>query len=458
MTLVFAPDPKTLSLVVGIANLGFALLATLYIRETKIDNRALEIWRWGRLIAGSGYLANIASSIAPQWIPPVLGNILQVMAGGCDVAAYSLVLGLTRWHQPLRWLVAGGIGGLVLVSIVSTEQHPRLLLFSLLGTLIYGALSALILCNSRGDWLRKIIGFVDAALALVLLLRIGKGLMFAPLERFDGGTITTVLYLTVYLAVMINGFGFLLLAKQRDDRALARALEDLEAADESRRQLLATASHEFRTPVALIKASLDSLRFVNLSAAPEIATRLDNIRRASQRLTELTDTLLTYDRLQQPDLQNRQPDVDLTALLREALRLYPEEYAIDARLPDGPCHADVDPVHIRIAVQNLIDNALEHTPGAGIPVCVSLNAGADHLDIDVADTGPGIPDAEKARIFERFHNARSDIVRGVGLAIVHSIAVNHGGEALVRDNHPRGTVMTLRLPRGKDVRPAAGKA
>lgn len=443
---VFTPDPKTLSLVVGIANLSFALLAWLYIINTRINSRAVQIWCWGRLIAGSGYLVNLASSISPNLIPPVCGNILQVLAAGFDIAAYTLLLELTRWHRPVRWLVASGIGLLLLVSTLSSDQHHRLLAFSFIGFTLYGLLACAMLSHSRKNWLRRLIGLVDAALALVLLIRVGNGVMYAPLERFNNDVLTIALYLVLYTNVIINGFGFLLLAKQRDDQSLARALDDLEEADNDRRQLLAIASHEFRTPVALIKASLDSLRFVKLETAPEISRRLENIRRASERLTELSNTLLTYDRLQQPNIKSIENGVDVAAVLQDALKLYPPEYGIVSKVPEVPCQADIDPIQVRIAIQNLVDNAIEHTANDGPGVSVSLTFVSGNVEIHVADHGKGIPDAEKSEVFDRFRNGNGDIVRGVGLSIVKQIAQEHGGDVLVNDNYPQGTVMILRLP------------
>jgi signal transduction histidine kinase len=107
-----------------------------------------------------------------------------------------------------------------------------------------------------------------------------------------------------------------------------------------------------------------------------------------------------------------------------------------------------DPVQLRIAVQNLLDNALEHNSRESGPVSIALHAEAKYLEIAVADTGKGISDDKKATLFTRFAG-EDGFTRGVGLSIVQRIAHNHGGEALVRDNQPCGTVMKLRLPRNR---------
>lgn len=444
---MLALDPKTLSLVVGLGNLVFALLATLYIARTRTGNPALETWRWGRLLAGCGFLANLASSAEPGLVPAVLGNILQTLGGTFDIAAYCLLLERRNWRRPLALLAGTTITALLLVAAFSEGQHLRLLVFSLAGVVFYGVMSVLLLRASRDDWLLRLIGLIDLLMASVLLLRVARGLAFSPVVRFDSDLVTLLLYLTLYLVVTVSGFGFLLLVKQKDDRELQRALEELAQADENRRHFLSTASHEFRTPAALIKTSLDSLRFVSDPIPPEVARRLDNIRLASTRLIELANTLLTHDRLSQQAMHFEPAPVELCALIHDALRPYPPESAIETVLPETPVTVPADAAQLRIAVQNLIDNALEHNPPGSGAVVVSLEAGANAVEIRVADHGSGIPDSEKPDIFRRFHNLRGELTRGIGLSIVHNVARNHGGEALVRDNHPRGTIMVLRLPK-----------
>lgn len=446
---MFTPDPKTLSLAVGLTNLVFALLATLYIAKMRLSNPALETWRWGRLLAGSGYLVNLTSGVAPDWVPPVLGNLFQVLAAGCDIAAYCMLLERARWQRPLKLLVGGSVIGLIVVSLASAGQSPRLLLFSALGVLFYGVLAGLALRNSRGEWLLKLIGLIDIMLILVFLLRIGKGLAFEPLIRFDNDLITLLLYLTLFLVVMINGFGFLLLVKQKDDETLYQALAALEQADEDRQQFLTQASHEFRTPVAMMKASLDSLRFLGDRIPVEVASRLENIRLGAQRLHDLSDTLLTQHRLNHPSLLFKQANADLGELLRDLLKCYPPAARLEATLPETPVLLEFDPAQVRIAVHNLIDNALEHTPANSGPVQIFLRSTPNDVEICVADTGSGIADSEKPSVFRRFRNPQGHFVRGIGLSIVARIAANHGGDALVRDNLPKGTVMVLRLPKGE---------
>lgn len=440
---MFTPDPKTLSLVVGVANLLFALLATLYLARTRTSSPALDIWRWARLLAGCGFLVNLVSS-AVSWVPPVLGNALQVLAAGFDIAAYCLLLGKTNWRKPLKFLVGTALVALLLASQIGDGPGLKLLVFSSIGVVFYSILSILLIRASHRDWLLKLIALIDAAMVVVLLLRVGRGLAVGPLVRFDSDAITLLLYLIVYFVVMINGFGFLLLAKQKGDRALYRALEELEQAQQNSHFLLAQAAHEFRTPAALIKASLDSLRFVQEPVPAMIASRLENIHEATRRLIQLSDTLLTQERLSDPAMFAPQREQDLSALLQNIVAPYAERVALSA--PEQPVPFGFDATQLRIALQNLIDNALEHHSADNGPVRVILQSTPAEVEISITDHGCGIPDEEKANVFRPFNNLRGDFTRGVGLAIVDRIVRNHGGEVVALDNAPKGTLMRVRLP------------
>jgi signal transduction histidine kinase len=138
--------------------------------------------------------------------------------------------------------------------------------------------------------------------------------------------------------------------------------------------------------------------------------------------------------------------LDLTALLREVVALYPPEIGTRAELPEASVPLWGDPLQLRIAVQNLIDNAIEHSASAsGAPV-LSLVFTDIWLEIRVADLGTGISAQDRAAILNPFYSRRGEFARGLGLAIVQRVAQQHGGELLIRDNRPQGTLMVLRLP------------
>ncbi|WP_079437359.1 sensor histidine kinase [Zoogloea sp. LCSB751] len=262
--------------------------------------------------------------------------------------------------------------------------------------------------------------------------------------------------------------------------SLAQALRNVQQAESEQRQLLSMASHEFRTPAAMIKTSLDSLRFLVSQIPPEVARRLHNIEHASTRLTRLSNTLIHQDRLRELALRPTLVQVDLHALMEEVAARYihalPDASTplVTLQHPAGTrpeLHISTtlaDPALLSIALHNLIDNALQHgrsgdTP-TPYPVSIALDARTDRLELRVADRGPGIPDSDKTRIFQRFHTLAkkqlSDFANpirtsgdGLGLSIVHAIATAHGGCVYATDNPGGGAILAIRLPRVTEPSP-----
>lgn len=237
---------------------------------------------------------------------------------------------------------------------------------------------------------------------------------------------------------------------------LEQALRGLQKAEAEQRQLLSMASHEFRTPAAMIKASVDSLGYLRGMVPDEVERRLINVRKAAVRLTGLADTLIDQDRLQELALRPRKTEVDLCALVREVADKYPAGGALDIQLPPHPVTLLADGGLLGIALHNLIDNALRHGAHGRATVC--LCELADAVELQVADVGPGISDAAKEQVFARFYTVHQDKGKGLGLAIVRSIAEAHDGRAYATDNRPQGAVLVIRLAlpagaRGEPARP-----
>lgn len=237
---------------------------------------------------------------------------------------------------------------------------------------------------------------------------------------------------------------------------LQAALTQVRQAETRQRQLLSMASHEFRTPSAVIKASLDSLRYLRDQVPADVAQRLANMRQASQRLIELANDLIRQDRLQDrlvdPALRER---LELGGLLRELVAQYPHGGWLRLA-PTPPCWVDADPGLLKIALNNLMHNAERHGQGAahGVEVRLSVTPGQAH--VAVADRGPGVPEADRSRIFERYVSATTDPGSGLGLPIVRDIAHTHGGGVAVHGAQPTGSVFVFSLPCRTRENAAAG--
>ena len=233
--------------------------------------------------------------------------------------------------------------------------------------------------------------------------------------------------------------------------ALDAALEHAESAETAMRRFLADASHELRTPVASLQASAETL----LREQPDrpLKDELEAaLARQAARLGRLIDDLLSLARLEDAD---RLPDetVDLDQLARTAVAEARErmpELRIDLDARDARTRGDAN--GLQRALRNLLDNAVTAAAPDG-HVDVAVRAGEDDAEIRVSDDGPGIPEADRERIFERF--VRLDPAQpggtGLGLAIAQLIARRHGGD-LTCDHVPSGSSFTLRLPADRSGR------
>ena len=141
----------------------------------------------------------------------------------------------------------------------------------------------------------------------------------------------------------------------------------------------------------------------------------------------------------------------------ESARAVEPDRAISFEFAERPLVVAGDGDRLRQAIDNLLANAREHTP-AGAPVHLSVMSTTTQVILSVEDSGPGIPESEQGRIFDRFfrngrQRSRADGGSGLGLAITRSIIEAHGGEISVRSARPHGSVFEIRLPR---VEPTLG--
>jgi two-component system phosphate regulon sensor histidine kinase PhoR len=219
-----------------------------------------------------------------------------------------------------------------------------------------------------------------------------------------------------------------------------------------RRDFVANASHELKTPVAAVRALAETL-LTALPEDPEAGRRFAvRIGREAERLDVLARDLLDLSRVERGTLYVE--PVDLVGLAKEMVALLAdraEERRIRLSTELQPNVAvRGDRAQLGLLLSNLIDNALRYTPAKGT-VCVRLDATESRAVLQVADTGEGIPAAELPRIFERFYRvdkarARQTGGTGLGLAIVRHVAEAHGGTVRVDSELSRGSTFTVTLP------------
>jgi signal transduction histidine kinase len=219
-----------------------------------------------------------------------------------------------------------------------------------------------------------------------------------------------------------------------------------------RRDFVANASHELKTPVAAVRVLAETL-LTALPEDPETGRRFaERIGREAERLDVLVRDLLDLSRVERGTLDVE--PVDLVGLVKEVLALLAdraEERRIHLRTELQPqVELRGDRAQLGLLLSNLVDNALRYTPARGT-VCVRLEATERRAVLQVADTGEGIPAGELPRIFERFYRvdkarARETGGTGLGLAIVRHVAESHGGTVRVDSELGRGSTFTVALP------------
>ncbi|GLZ55942.1 ATP-binding protein [Actinomycetospora sp. NBRC 106378] len=244
------------------------------------------------------------------------------------------------------------------------------------------------------------------------------------------------------LAVTLNS----LLDRQRQSLAQERQ------ALERERGFVADASHELRTPLATLRAELE------LAARPgrgrdDLAEAVTSAATETERLIRLAEDLLTLARADGDSLL-RVRRADLTRVAADAARAATavgDARDVDIVVESPPrLEADLDPDRIRQALDNLLANALRHSPDHGL-VTVTLTDHDGSVALAVGDDGPGFPPEFLPHAFERFRRAdsaraRSDGGSGLGLAIVETIAAAHGGSAHAQNRATGGALVTIEFP------------
>lgn len=218
------------------------------------------------------------------------------------------------------------------------------------------------------------------------------------------------------------------------------------------RQFVADASHELRTPVAVIRSHAEYAQMTGRDLGPEIEEALGRISAESVRMGALVDNLLLLARLDSGRPLDRAA-VDLTRIVLDAAidaQALDPDHTWQLDLPERAIIVEGDENSLRQVVVNLLGNAVEHTP-AGTTTSVALAHDDQDAILVVADDGPGIPAALLPHIFERF--VRADSARrhtsgesGLGLAIVEAISQAHGG-TITATSEPGATAFTVRIPR-----------
>ena len=210
---------------------------------------------------------------------------------------------------------------------------------------------------------------------------------------------------------------------------------------EAQRGLLLAVSHELRSP--LTRARLNA----ELVAPGESR---DALLRDLGTMRDLISDLLESERLAAGHAALQRERLDLNALVRAVIDEQFSTAALQLDLAEALPHAELDAVRLRLALRNLIDNALRHGAAASTPPCITTRVADGQLRLSVRDFGPGVDEAHLARLSEAFYRAdaarqRSTGGVGLGLYLCRLVAQAHGGRLDIRNAQP-GLELTLSLP------------
>ncbi|NJQ14818.1 HAMP domain-containing histidine kinase [Streptomyces bohaiensis] len=372
--------------------------------------------------------------LSPEGPPRPDGDLRPDGEGRSRTAPLKRLWELSRPLDPFR-SVQAALGALVIVSVVIT--------------------TVLILLAYRSAIELRLIALIAVIASLLLTQFVAQGLA-APLTE-----------MTAAARAMARGdYQRRVRVGRRDElgdlaRAFNRMAADLQATDRHRKELVANVSHELRTPIAGLQAVLENV--VDGVAEPDQRT-METALRQAERLGRLVAQLL-----------------DLSRLENGVVPLQPREFSVGAYLEtvadnadwaagrghsrtDVRVHLDVapenlvasaDPERLDQVVTNLVDNAVKHSPKDGrVTVVARPGALPGGLVLEVRDEGPGIPEDQRERVFERFGRAGlpgetpRDGGTGLGLAIAHWAVNLHGGTIAVVES-PSGCHIRLTLP-GED--------
>jgi len=232
-------------------------------------------------------------------------------------------------------------------------------------------------------------------------------------------------------------------------------LTEIRRLEEVRRDFIANLSHELKTPLTAIRGYSETLLEESSGLPQEFHKYLEIILRHATDLGHLMENLLNLSRIESGKEEVAFESIPLRSFVGRLL----ERFHVQAKVKriellnevsDAVPPLAADPDKLNQILSNLVDNAIKYSP-AGAKVWIRCRSGAKEYQIEVGDTGPGIPESDQERIFERFYRvdkarSRDSGGAGLGLAIVKHLVELHGGRITVQSLLGRGARFTLSFP------------
>jgi two-component system sensor histidine kinase SenX3 len=243
--------------------------------------------------------------------------------------------------------------------------------------------------------------------------------------------------------------------KQDSVLLVLRDVTEARRVEAVRRDFVANASHELKTPAAAVQALAETIGSAATDDPRAVPRFVEQLEQESRRLARVISDLLDLSRVEGETAERADVRFDrLAADEAERYRRRAERAGVSLQVAaDGPVSVSGSARDLGLLVRNLVENAIQYTRrGGSVRVSVATDE-LDHAVLEVRDTGIGIPSKDQSRIFERFYRvdrarSRETGGTGLGLSIVRHVAENHDGTVTVDSELGRGSTFTVRLPTG----------
>ena len=288
-----------------------------------------------------------------------------------------------------------------------------------------------------------------SAITAALASALGHDLLFVePVGSLDIARADEALGLVLLVVTALIVSQLAEMARRGAERV--RQVEVVQRSDALKTALLRTVSHDLRTPLSSIKASVSGLRQPGAAYTDEDrAELLAAIEEEADRLTGLVADLLDASRLEAGAMAPDRRPHDLAELIDTVVgRLAPRLKGrhLDVEIPDTLPAVTYDYGQVDRIITNLLENAIVHTP-AGSPLAIGVRPAGDEIRIDVTDHGPGIPVADRERLLRPFERGQTGARgTGLGLAIARGFAEAHGGRLWIEGVQGGGARAVFTLP------------
>lgn len=436
----------------------------------------LVFWLWLRervYLSYSAYLVMLAGAMmssggfATQWLfqhmPLAADRMVGITVGLVYLAGLAFFIGVLRLRQHFprlnrvmdAVLIFYAAGALAAVAGYYGQIAALLQLVAIVATTAVAIAGPWLLWRGHREYLLYVLAFSVHFAAIVF--GIARYLGFLATDVFGDYSVM----LTAGLHVVLLNFAVADRVRRSDREKLAAEQRAAELtaeheAVEQQRQFVAMVSHEFRTPLAVIDSSAQSVEIAcaqqHCDLHESISARQQKIRRMVKQLVALIETHLTDRRLEVNLATRRREKFDLRELVGELAQkwrpMLPTPGRLNLSLPEHPLPVAADRQMVKTALSNLIDNAVKYSPPA-TPIALRADGDRNTAWIEVTNSGAGIKADEINRVFDKFY--RTNGVHkiggaGLGLYLVRKIAREHDGDIEVRSTPGAETVFRLKLP------------